>query len=103
MVRHKATSEYMPQLKKGRGYTFWNPSKVDTREILGHKLLGVPRLFPSRRSAHCTIVQWNSMPNARWHSSTSYYGEQDDDVDTKPDDRSKNDLEIVEVNIEEIK
>lgn len=100
MIRHKATGEFMPELKKTRGYSHWNPGKVDTIETLGKKVLGVPRLFASRKKALGTIAQWNAMPNARWHTTTSYFGEQDETVDCKPDGRTKDDLEVVKVNIE---
>lgn len=105
MIRHKATGEFMPELKRTRGYSHWNPSKVDTREAFSDKkkLLGVPRLFSSRKKAHGAIVQWNAMPNARWSSQQSYYGDYDEAIDFKADGRTKNDLEIVEVNIEEVK
>jgi len=103
VIRHKASGEFMPQLKRGRGYSHWNPSKETTIENLKKKLTGVPRLLPSRRVAHRCIVQWNACPNGKqsWH--TSYDGDEFDDLDIKPDGRSKDDLEIVEVNIEEVK
>jgi len=101
MIRHKATGEFMPELKRTRGYSHWNPALHDTATHLGRrKLLGVPRLFPSRGSAYRSIVQWNAVPNGRQSSHQSYDGEWDDDIDIKPDGRSKDDLEIVEVNIE---
>ncbi len=101
MIRHKATGEFMPELHKTRGYSHWNPSIEPTSErFKPSKLLGTPRLFPSRSSAHRSIAQWNAMPNARWSSRQTYFGEYDDDLDIKPDGRSKEDLEIVEVNIE---
>jgi len=100
MVRHKATGEFMPELKRTRGYSHWNPAKVDTVETLGKKVLGVPRLFANRKKAHNTIVQWNACPNSYVRGSHSYDGEWDEDLNVKPDGRTKEDLEIVEVNIE---
>jgi hypothetical protein len=100
MIRHKATGEFMPELRRTRGYSHWNPSKFDTREHLKKKLLGVPRLFASRRIAHRCIVQWNSNPNSTYHAYQTHDGEWDDDITTKADGRSMDDLEIVEVNIE---
>lgn len=101
MIRHKATGEFMPELRRGRGYSYWNPSKEDTLNVFTHrKLTGTPRLLPSRRTAHRAIVQWNAMPNARLMVNHSFFGEEDEKIDIKPDGRSKEDLEIVEVNIE---
>jgi hypothetical protein len=102
MVRHKATGEFMPELKRTRGYSHWNPSKVDTVEHLGKKILGVPRLFPSRRKAHFSIVQWNACPNSYARGKQSWDGDYDEDININPDGRTKDDLEIVEVNIEEV-
>ena len=101
MIRHKASGEFMPELAGGRGYSYWNPSKVKTTETFRpRKLTGTPRLVSSRKKAHRCIVLWNSMPNARKSTGMTYYGEESDGVDVKPDGRSKEDLEIVEVSIE---
>lgn len=100
MIRHKATSEFMPELKRGRGYSYWNPSVEDTLNVFTHrKLTGTPRLLPSRGVAHRVIVQWNAMPNAKRSVNMSFFGEDNERIDTKPDGRSKEDLEIVEVRI----
>lgn len=101
MIRHKATGEFMPELRRGKGYSWWNPGVTPTLEVFQKKkLAGTPRLFPSRRTAHRAIVQWNAMPNSRWHRTVSFEGWEDEAVDIKPDNRKKEDLEIVEVNIE---
>lgn len=102
MIRHKATGEFMPELKRTRGYSHWNPAKVDTATHLGRrKLLGVPRLFPFRKNAFRSIVQWSCYPNGKTNSHQTYFGEYKEDIDIKPDGRTKADLEIVIVNIEE--
>jgi len=105
MVRHKATGEFMPELRRGRGYTHWNPGKYETATHLGRKkLIGVPRLFPSRKSAIGTITQWNALPNAyAGFRSSGPFGSDEYETNTTNDGRSKDDLEVVEVNIEEIK
>jgi len=104
MIRHKATGEFMPELDRTRGYSFWNPSREPTNQVFTKsKLLGVPRLFAARRNASRAIIQWNANPNSKMTGSQSYDGEWDEFIDSKPDGRSKNDLEIVEVNIEEVK
>lgn len=104
MIRHKATGEFMPELKRTRGYSWWNPTEVIT-EVgpLKGKLLGVPRLIATRRRASRCISLWNAYPNGRYKLQTSYQGEVDDFVDTTPDGRSKDDLEIIEVEITERK
>ncbi len=100
MIRHKATGEFMPELRRGRGYTHWNPGKVDTATHLGRrKLLGVPRLFPSRKAAHNSIVQWNSLPNAYNGFRSGPFGSEDFDTNITDDGRKKEDLEIVECDI----
>lgn len=99
MIRHKATQEFMPQLKK-RGYTHWNPAITPTNEVFRKDVLtGVPRLLASRGQAHRVIVQWAALPNA--HNTFDHDGEAD--LDIKDDGRKKEDLEIVKVNIEEVK
>lgn len=102
MIRHKATGEFMPELRKSRGYSHWNPNKIPTELQFGKKkLLGVPRLFPHRQKAHRAIVQWNALPNARIeYGRSDWDGEEEVGIKCKPDGRSKDDLEIVEVNIE---
>ena len=100
MIRHKATGELMPELKRTRGYSWWNPTKVDTAELFGKKLIGTPRLFTSRGSAHRSIVQWYSIPNGRTKGYQTHDGEYDDFLDSKPDSRSKVDLEIVIASVE---
>lgn len=100
MIRHKATGEFMPQLKRGRGYSHWNPSKDNTLDVFVRSLVGVPRLLASRRQALKCISQWNAMPNSKQYYSISYEGVEDYSVDIKSDGRSKDDLEVIEVNIE---
>lgn len=103
MIRHKATGEFMPELRRGRGYSHWNPSKVDTATHLGRrKLLGVPRLFPSRRTAWASIVQWNALPNAYNGYKSGPFGTEEYDTQIEDDGRKKEDLEIVEVDIVEV-
>lgn len=65
MIRHKASGEFMPELKRTRGYSFWNPDKVNIVEVLGKKVLGVSRLFSSWGKANRSIAQWNALPNFR--------------------------------------
>lgn len=95
MIRHKASGEYMPEVKR-RGYTHWNPST----NSLPDTITGCPRLLKSRRQAAQCIVQWAYLPNAKTGGHQSWDGDWDETLDTKPDGRTKEDLEVVEVNIE---
>ncbi len=100
LVRHKATLEFMPQLRRGRGYSHWNPAIVKTSEAFTKKsLVGVPRLFPTERSAKAGISAWAANPNAKSMFTQSYDGEVDEDIRIKYDGRKKEDLEAVEVRI----
>jgi hypothetical protein len=101
MIRHKATGEFMPELKRGRGYTHWNPGKVDTATHLGRrKLIGTPRLFNSLRHANASIVQWNALPNAYNGYKSGPFGTDEYDTNITDDGRKKDDLEVVMVSIE---
>ena len=98
VIRHKATGELMPQSRRDRGYSHWNPNNPEHEFGLR---LGVPRLIDTRRRAVRCIYAWAANPNGRRSlSAPSYYtGEQDDIVDIKPDGRKAEDLEVVEVEI----
>ncbi len=100
VIRHKTTSELMPQALRNKGYSHWNPSHPE------HKFesaTGVPRLIDTRRRAARCISMWASAPNAKRTSYQQYDGEWDDDVDIKQDGRTREDLEIVEVDLTEAK
>jgi hypothetical protein len=93
LIRHKSSGKYMPQAKKNRGYTHWNPSNQNNPVEFNDGLvnaLSVPRLLPSKKMALACIVQWAFLPNA----TTDYDG----DIKLGKDDgRKKEDLEVVEV------
>lgn len=95
-IRHKATGELMPELKR-RGYSFWNP----TTNSIPDTITGCPRLLKSQKQAERCIVQWACLPNARERQYQSgFYGDEIDiELTTKPDGRKKEDLEIIQVNI----
>jgi len=96
IIRHKATNTVMPQLK-GKGYSHWNPNQTENQVSL-RKLTGCPRLFETKNSAYRAIVQWNACPNAYngWHDT---YDGGEPSVNIKPDERSKDDLEIIKVRL----
>lgn len=100
MIRHKPTGEFMPELREGRGYSHWNPSKAGTTTYLRTKTLGVPRLFPDSRKAKLAIIRWIELPNAHHRKYQSANGDWVESVQTTNDGREIEDLEVVEVNIE---
>lgn len=100
VIRHKDTGEIMPALARNRGYSWWNPAN---NKLDPNRILGTPRILKSRKQASRVIVQWNSMPCSKATYITNYKGEVDDSIETSSDGRSKNDLEIVEVLIIEVK
>lgn len=101
VIRHKATGEIMPSLRRGRGYSHWNPSSSEG--VDPKKILGVPRILKSRKQAQQVINQWYALPNAEYRGYVTSSGEDDYDICTKEDGRSKEDLEVIEVLIEERK
>lgn len=100
-IRHKETSEFMPLMKRGRGYSHWNPSNLEAHKIYAR--LDIPRLLISRKQALKVISSWFAGQNGKHTSYQSYSGEWDDIVDFKSDNRKKEDLEVVEVRVEEQK
>jgi hypothetical protein len=106
MIRHKATGEFMPELERGRGYSHWNPAVEPTADrFRQRKLTGCPRLLSSRRKAIKCIAAWNAYPNSymTMNRRSSHLGDDDDlDMSIKDDGRSKDDLEVVEVIIDEV-
>lgn len=94
-IRHKATGELMPQGKKNRGYSHWNPSSPEKFT----EALPIPRLLATEKKAKGCITQWLAMPNAKQSYTISYEGHEDDSLVTKPDGRKKEDLEVVQINI----
>ena len=96
VIWHKKSGELMPQAKKDRGYSHWNPSQLE------HKFeaaLGVPRLIDTRRKAARCIVMWVANPNGKITGHQTYSGEWDNDIDFKDDGRTSDDLEVVEVDV----
>jgi hypothetical protein len=93
IIRHRATGEIMPQMKRGRGYTHWNPNNPN--KDMGRIVeLCTPRLLTSAKQARRCIDAWAMLPNA-----TNDY---DGDLKIGPDDGRKNeDLEIVGVELRE--
>ena len=90
----------MPELKRGRGYSHWNPGNKDEySQVSQRKLIGTPRIFPSRQAAHRSIVQWNALPNSYNGYRSGPFGDDDYQIQIRDDGRKKEDLEIVEVEL----
>lgn len=99
VIRHKATGELMPLMRRGKGYSHWNPSNPDSKPS---QRMHVPRVLKSRKQANACIHAWFNNPNARYGGYTNSYGEDDYDVITNDDGRKIEDLEIVEVDLVEV-
>lgn len=99
IIRHKQTSELMPQMLRGRGYTHWNPNIPDRKKIVAE--LDIPRLMMSRKQAEKVIRHWVAMPNAQASGYQSSTNEWVDDISTKEDGRKADDLEILEITLKE--
>jgi len=97
MIRHKASGEFMPQGKRNRGYSHWNPSN-QTEPFYG-ELKGVPRLIDTEKRAKRIIAMWSANPNAQSFMSSNWMMNDELEYRTKPDGRTKDDLEVVEVRI----
>jgi len=99
VIRHKASGELMPQAKKDRGYSHWNPSHLEHKFLSS---LGVPRLIDTRRKATACIVQWAANPNVEryfindWETGHS----EEAGLRDKDDGRTKDDLEVLKINLQ---
>lgn len=88
----------MPQMKRGRGYSHWNPSRPEPQKIYAE--LNIPRIVKTHKQASKLIVAWACNPNAYRHfTSNGYLDDADEDIGVKPDGRTKNDLEVVKVEL----
>lgn len=94
-IRHKATKELMPQMRRGRGYSHWNPDNPHSIEFCYRMALGIPRLLESRKRALNCITQWFCQPNAK-----NFYSDDGVDLSIKDDGRQKDALEVVEIRLE---
>lgn len=108
LIRHKETKKLMPQYKSGKGYSHWLADEIVDNQ------LPVPRLIDTRKKAEKIIVEWakgiykweqppkqEPMPNLPEPDPYGY--------EWKPDikvfynlGRTKDMLEVVEVEIKEI-
>lgn len=97
-IRHKETGELMPQGKKDRGYSHWNPSNKE-HEFIG--ALSTPRLLDTRRRAAKCIASWAAFPNGDIHTMTDWETGASEDVGVRyeRDGRKKEDLEVVEITL----
>lgn len=96
LIKHLASGEFMPQMKRGRGYTHWNPSSA----VEASNKTNVPRLLVSEEQAKRVIKMWAIYPNA--HTRRAEADWDNDDFLTKPDGRKREDLVVVKVQMVEI-
>jgi hypothetical protein len=101
IIQHKATHLCMPQMANG-GYTWWEPTKHDYNKE-------VPRIFWTRIGAVRAIAAW-AQGNRKRHQGQDQRtfdgpGEWYDYTETKKPlvARSKDDLEILELELTECK
>lgn len=98
-IRHKASGQLMPQMKRGRGYSHWNPSNPDPEKKV-YAIMPTPRLIDTRKRAMACLAQWAAMPNAKYFGHTDFEtGYKEYDLATKRDGRKKEDLEVVKVEL----
>ena len=96
-LRHVATGQIMPQMKRGRGYSHWNPAKVLAETL--YSATNIPRLLTSLKQARKCRQLWSQYPNAATtkYETAMYGGGKVGDMLTKSDGRKLDDLEIVAV------
>ena len=99
VIRHKATGKLMPQMKRGRGYTHWNPGVPTLHYQQVFAAMDIPRFFSNEKTAKACVVQWAYLPNARMKFGMSYQSEENVYLDTRQDGRTKDDLEVVLVEV----
>lgn len=84
-IREKGTNRYMPETHGG--YSFDNPVEC------GSGLL--PRMFPSSKSAHCSLTQWlRGKHDAGWDDGCMCF----EGVTPVPG-RKRENMEVVELEI----
>lgn len=99
LIRHKDTGELMPLMRRGRGYSHWNPALTGN---IVDAAMNMPRMFPTRNNAQKAITAWACMPNSEYRGYTNHYEESDYDICSKDDGRKKEDLEVVMVEMTEV-
>lgn len=87
-------------MRRGKGYSHWNPgiegNIVDAAE-------DIPRIFPTKIRAKRAITAWVVFANSSYKGYTNHLGEDDYDIQSKDDGRKKEDLEVVMVEMNEVK
>lgn len=65
VIQHVATGQLMPEMKRSRGYTHWNPNNPEVKRLFNK--LETPRLFTKSVDAHRAANYWARMPNQYSH------------------------------------
>lgn len=100
-LRHVRSSLLMPNMKRGRGYTHWNPDNVEATQEL-YSAMQTPRLLTTKKQAQRCRQLWAQYPCAftvRYEQSMWSDEGGGEDFRTKPDGRKLDDLEIVAVHV----
>lgn len=98
-IRHVKSKIFMPLMRKGRGYSHWNPDKNPTPTAA----LPIIRFFVSEKAAKLAARSWFNFPNARISGHQTHSGDWDEDLSWKDDGRSLDDLEVVQLQITEVR
>lgn len=94
-IRHKQSGEFMPLANNNKGYSYWL-KKDDKFE---QAIPDIPRLLPTKKQAEKCIIEWAKgyyiwvdKPGENWWADQVHKL-------INPDGRTKDDLEVVTVNL----
>lgn len=96
ILRHKQSGKVMPQMKTGKGYSYWLYDNIFDNH------LPIPRLFASEKQAKKAVVEW-AKGVYKWVDVVSSDGPlflPDQKRKLFPQGRSKDDIEIIPVLIQ---
>jgi hypothetical protein len=89
-IRHKATGQYMPLFRGGKGYTHWNPGRTDNVKYIAPEV-GIPRLINGWQKAIRVAKYWAREPNL----GRSFTYPDDGQLRSKDDGRKLEDIELI--------
>ena len=95
VIRHKASGEYMPLYRRGKGYSHWHPGSSN---IVAAENMGIPRILKSRKQAIKVARLWASQPNLEMKFRGTIHGDETYLGSTK-DDRKLEDIEILPIEL----
>jgi hypothetical protein len=99
-LKHVATGELMPEMKRGKGYCHWSPGVLGMQ---ADQALPTPRLFSAPSKARLArgqwvrgIVEWKERKGDGWDSLISDMRQVVRDVGRKTDDLQVVEFDLVE-------